>query len=243
MDRGRNVAAACLAAALVLSACSSGAGAFTGPPVQHASSVVYLDVTDDATVPPFLIERHLVAARVLPRYATVYETSGLIPSCAEAPLPEPGRSCAMGGTSLAALGQLVRAIKPGVVTIEAGLQALEDGVPARSFGRALRSLLRTVRAAGARTVLVANLPPPGLASASLRRRFAAYDDTVASAASAAGSLVVDVSSLLDAAVRAHGAAAVFAATGAGGAGSYGLTSYAESLVARAFVSALRGRRL
>jgi hypothetical protein len=243
MSRHRHAAAACLAAAAILAACSSSAGAFAGPPVQHASRVVYLDVTDDATVPPFLLWRHL-AVGVLPRYATAYETSGLVPSCVGGLFGGQGRGCTMGfGSSLAALRRPVGAVKPGVVTIEAGLQALEDGVPARAVGRALRSLLRAVRAAGARAVLVANLPPPPPGLRQLRAGTAAYDRTVASAASADGALVVEVSSLLAAAVRARGSAAVFEGTVAGEAGSYGLTSYAEDLVAKAFVVALRDRRL
>ncbi|HLI44309.1 MAG TPA: GDSL-type esterase/lipase family protein [Acidimicrobiales bacterium] len=239
----RLVAAACLATAAILAACSPSPGAFAGPPVQHPSPVVYLDVTDDATVPPFFLWRHL-AAGLLPRYATAYETSGLIPSCSGGPFGGPNGSCTMGvGTSLAALRELVRAVKPGVVTIEAGLQALEDGVPARGFGRALRSLLGAVRAAGARTVLVADLPPPPPGLEQFRARTAAYDRAVASAASADGALVVDVVSLLAAAARARGQAAVFEGKVAGEQGSYGLTSYGEDLVARAFVAALRGHRI
>lgn len=250
--------AAVLLAAAVCSGCSPGAGAFTGPPPQHSSRVVYLDVSDPTTLPPpspgGVALWRTVAAAVLPRYATVYDAEGLGPFCAAGPAGASGLGCDPTlSASTAGLDALVRLAPPTVVTIESGMAALVAGVPAAAYGRALASLLRRLRGAGARTVLVADLPPANLAAgrigaagavtgaSQLAAPIASYDSAIASAASAAGASLVDVHGMLERAARTEGTAAVFGVPGATAGGLYGLTPYAWRLVTRAFVSALRGR--
>ncbi|MGO9558753.1 MAG: GDSL-type esterase/lipase family protein [Acidimicrobiales bacterium] len=201
--------------------CSYSGAAFTGPPVQHSGTrVTYLDVLDPANARsaggvPVSSE---ILSRALPPYATFYEAQGEeLDAITEA-------------------GDFASSVSPTVATVSVGMTALDYGEPSAQFASLLAGLLSRLRASGATTILVANLAPVNLAPGSVLPAgvVEAYNQAIATETARYGALLVDVHGTLLAAIDRRGASAVFA-------GTYSLTSYGWTLVADAFLAAIRDR--
>lgn len=239
-----------LALALACAGCASGTSAFAGPPVQHATHVVYLDIEDAETLQGPNGAGIATALRYLamPRLATFYEASVFGPYCAGA-----FAGCGNGiGASAGALERAVRRLSPTVVTIEAGVTPIGNGTGPATFAAALGELLGGLRSGGVSTVLVANIAPWNLApSASsflasplaFGREIDAYNRAIAAVAGRYGALLVDVHSVVAEAVASGGAASVFVAPSGSSAAPFALSPYTWHLVERAFLADLAHRRL
>jgi hypothetical protein len=214
--------------------CAAGAGAFTGPPPQHASKVVYLDVEDRTTLPGpggTAVWQHVLYG-ILPRYSTFYAAAGL------------------GG----ALDQVLASISPTVVTVETGLTSLESGISPSVFAASLATLLGRLRSLRTGTILVANLIPANLArnvttpsgaalsSGFLSEQIGRYDVAITATARRYGATIVNVNAVLSSAVARSGASSAFNDQAVRfGESSLTLTPYGWGLVEQAFNSALRGK--
>ena len=149
-------------------------------------------------------------------------------------------------------------LRPTVITVFLGVNDLRAGVTPVEYGARLRALLSDLRADGAPTVLVANVPPldrlpaylacrpnppPGGPPCStagalpppdeLNARVAAYDRAVADAAAATGAALVDLY-LLGLTARADGTEASTVSSD-----GFHPNARGHALIARAFAGAYR----